>query len=121
MAFATAKMGTIATAKITRILCGAAAKATGTTEVALFDVCSRSIEQCLEDAIAARLWRKSASTAIAKIETVDTAQYTRIFWELLRKRQGLRGPLCRRSIQHISKMLTLRGSGGTHLLMISIK
>ena len=121
MATATAKMGTTATAKITGILWGAAAKATGTPEAALFGVCSRSIEQCLEDASGARLWRKSASTAIAKMGTVDTAQFTGIFGELLRKRRGLRGPLCRRSIEQISKMLTLRGSGETHLLLLSLK
>ncbi len=57
MANATAKMGTTATAKITGILWGAVAKATGTPEAALFGVCSKSIEQCLEDASAARLWR----------------------------------------------------------------
>ena len=52
IATATAKIGTTATAKITRILWGAAAKATGAPEAALF---GRSIEQCLEDASAARL------------------------------------------------------------------
>ena len=55
MAKATAKMGTAATAKITGTLWGVAAKATGTPDAALFGVCSRSIEQCLEDASAARL------------------------------------------------------------------
>ena len=92
-----------------------------TPEAALFGVCSRSIEQCLEDASAARLWRESASTAIAKLGTVDTAKFTGMFGELLRKRRGLRGPLCRRSIEHISKMITLRGFGETRLLLLSLK
>ncbi len=56
-----------------------------TPEAALFGVCSISIEQCLEDASAARLWRESASTAIAKLGTVDTAKFTGMFGELLRK------------------------------------
>jgi hypothetical protein len=55
IAFATAKRGTTTTAKITGTLWGAAAKATGTPEVALFGVCHRSIEHCLEDAGVARL------------------------------------------------------------------
>ena len=69
--------------KITGIFWGSAAKATETPEAALFGVCSRSIEQCIEDASVARLWRKSATTSIAKMGTVDTAKLTGIFGELM--------------------------------------
>jgi len=47
MATATTKMGTTATAKITGILWGAAAKATGTPETALFGVCSSNVSKML--------------------------------------------------------------------------
>ena len=67
---ATAKKYTAATAKIKRILWGAAYKATLSSTAALFVVLRRSIGTGFVDPIATMLLRTSTATSIAKLETV---------------------------------------------------
>ena len=68
-----AKMGTIATAKITGFMWGVVAKAMWALRAPLIGVFRSSIEQDLEDANDARLWWKSVATPTAKMGFATTS------------------------------------------------
>ncbi len=65
------------------------------------------------------------STTIAKLRAAAAAKFIGILWgdaanAMDAPRAGLFS-VCRRSIEHVSKMLTLRGSSGNQLLVLSLK
>ena len=67
----------------------------------------------------------TASVAAAKNKTTATAKITGILWRAVAKATGAPSAalfgVCCRSIEHISKMLSLRDSVGNHPLLISLK
>ena len=67
----------------------------------------------------------TASAAAAKNKTTATAKITGILWRAVAKATGAPSAalfgVCCRSIEHISKMLSLRDSVGNHPLLLSLK
>ena len=65
------------------------------------------------------------ATAIAKMGIAATAKIMGIMWGAAANATGaLRATLldvCRRYIEQVSKMLTLGGSGGNQLIVLSLK